>query len=177
MNRFLISILISFTPSMITDAQTDTTTLTRVGDIAPSFRCITDSGISYDLSQLRGKIIMINFFATWCPPCNLELPEMQNRIWNRYKNDNRFVLLVIGREHSNKVVAGFKAEKGYDMHFVADPERQIYSLFANQFIPRNVIIDRDGRIIFQNRGYTVEEFKMIEDILAEKLGQDQINLN
>lgn len=177
MKRFLITVLISYTALMITDAQNDTTTLTRLGDAAPVFTCSTTEGLLFDSSNLKGKIVMINFFATWCPPCNLELPELQERIWNRYKNNDRFILLVVGREHTGKAVSDFKAEKGYNMHFVADPEREIYSLFATQYIPRNVIIDHTGSIVFQNRGYTEQEFKMIEDIISEKLGHKQNNLN
>jgi peroxiredoxin len=170
MNRFIISSLLLFSAVfMITDAQNDTTTLARNGDMSPVFKCVTIDGKIFDLSKLRDKIVMLNFFTTWCPPCNQELPALQENIWKKYRDNEEFVLLVIGREHNNDVVAEFVAEKRFVMPFAADPDRAVYSLFATQYIPRNVIIDRGGKIIFQNRGYTSREFKMIEELLAEKL--------
>jgi len=154
---------------MITDAQTDTTTLLKNGDMVPSFRCKMIDGKTIDTDKLRGKVIMINFFATWCPPCNLELPVLQSDIWNKYRNNPSFVLIILGREHSEKEVADFVKSKNFTMPFAADPDRNIYKLFATQYIPRNVIIDTDGRIIYQNRGYTKEEFDEIEKLIALKL--------
>jgi peroxiredoxin len=169
MRRLFFSILISIVFVMITDAQTDSTTLLNNGDLVPSFKCKTIDGKTIDISKLRGKVIMINFFATWCPPCNLELPVLQSDIWDIHKNDPSFVLIILGREHNEKEVTDFVKSKNFTMPFAADPDRDIYKLFATQFIPRNVIIDRDGRIIYQNRGYAKEEFEEIKKIIAEKL--------
>jgi peroxiredoxin len=154
---------------MITDAQTDSTTLLSNGDAAPFFTCKTIDGKIIDISKLKGKVIMINFFATWCPPCNLELPALQTDIWDKYKNNPSFVLIILGREHNEKEVSDYVKNKNFTMPFAPDPDRNIYKLFATSYIPRNVIIDRDGRIIFQNRGYTKEEFGDIEKLLSEKL--------
>ena len=154
---------------MLTDSQIDPTTLTRVGGIVPAFSCRTTEGRSVDIRKLMGKVIMINFFATWCPPCNQELPVLQNNIWKRYKQHNDFILLVIGREHGEKDINDFAVTKNLAMPFVADPERKIYDLFASKYIPRNVLIDMEGKIIFQNRGYTQEEFGKIENLISENL--------
>jgi len=169
MKKYILSLILSTAIVMITDAQTDTTTLLNNGDILPSFRCKTIDGKNFDTDKLRGKIIMINFFATWCPPCNLELPVLQSAIWDKYKNDPSFVLIILGREHSEKEVADFVKSKNFTMPFAPDPDRSIYKLFATQYIPRNVIIGKDGKIIYQNRGYTKEEFKEIEKLIEEKL--------
>jgi len=154
---------------MLTDAQTDTTTLLKNGDMVPFFTCRTIDGKVIDIGKLRGKIIMINFFATWCPPCNLELPALQSGIWDKYKNNPSFVLIILGREHNEKEVADYVKSKNFTMPFAPDPDRSIYKLFATQYIPRNVIIDRDGRIIFQNRGYSKEDFEELEKLIAVKL--------
>jgi peroxiredoxin len=169
MKKIVLSLLISIGFIMITDAQTDTTTLLKNGDMVPSFKCRTIDGKTIDISKLRGKVIMINFFATWCPPCNLELPVLQSDIWDKYKNNPSFVLIILGREHNEKEVTEFVKSKNFTMPFAADPDRNIYKLFATQYIPRNIIVDRDGRVIYQNRGYTKEEFDEIEKLIAEKL--------
>lgn len=169
MKKAGLLVIISIISVMITDAQTDTTTLLKNGDIVPSFKCKTIDGKTIDIGKLRGKIIMINFFATWCPPCNLELPALQSEIWDKYKNNTEFVLIILGREHSEKEVADFVKRKNYTMPFAADPDRGIYKLFATQYIPRNVIVDRDGRIVYQNRNYVKEEFEGIVKLIDEKL--------
>jgi peroxiredoxin len=157
------------TNAMITNAQTDTTTLINTGDYAPYFKCTLTNGKIFDLNEAKGKVIMINFFATWCPPCNTELPVLQKEIWEKHKNNKDFVLLVLGREHTDKELLDFAGKKGLKLPFGSDKDRKIYSLFATQYIPRNVIIDRDGKVIFQNRGYAEEEFKQIEILLDDKL--------
>jgi len=169
MKKLFVSVFISIVLIMITDAQTDTTTLLKNGDMAPAFSCKTIDGKIFDIAKLKGKVIMINFFATWCPPCNLELPVLQSDVWDKYKNNPSFALIILGREHNEKEVADFVKSKNFTMPFAPDPDRNIYKLFATQFIPRNVIIDRDGKIIYQNRGYTKEEFDEIVKLLAGKL--------
>ena len=169
MKKELISLFACFTAITISSAQSDTSTLTRIGDIAPVFTCKTIDGKTIDISKMQGKIVMINFFATWCGPCNLELPVLQENIWNKYKNDPNFELIILGRQHSETEVRNFVISKKFTMPFVPDPDRKIFSLFATQNIPRNVIIGKDGKIIFQSMGYTPEEFSKIEDLLAEKL--------
>jgi len=151
------------------NAQDDPSTLTKVGDKVPAFTYKTIDGRTVDISKLQGKIVMINFFATWCGPCNLELPVLQKNIWDKYKNRSDFELIILGREHNEAEVGKFVKGKGFTMPFAPDPERKIFSLFATQSIPRNVIVGKDGKIIFQSIGFTPEEFKEIEALLAEKL--------
>jgi len=169
MKKLILSIFTSIAAIMIINAQTDTTTFTKPGDIAPIFTCKTIDGKIIDIGKLKGKIIMINFFATWCPPCNLELPVLQKNIWEKYKDNPGFVLIILGREHSEKEVSDFVKNKNFNMPFAPDPGRAIFKLYASQSIPRNYIIGKDGKIIFQNIGYTEEEFKKLELFLAEKL--------
>ncbi len=162
----LISVIFTLYNS---SAQDDPSTLTRVGDKAPQFSCKSVDGKVVDMSKLQGKIVMINFFATWCGPCMLELPVLQKNIWDKYKNRSDFELIILGREHNETEVSNFVKTKGFTMPFAPDPERKIFSLFATQSIPRNVIVGKDGKIIFQSIGFTPEEFKEIEALLAEKL--------
>ena len=105
---------------------------------------------------------MVNFFATWCGPCNQELPVLQAKVWEKYKNNPDFALIVLGREHSEQEVKDFVKKKNFTMPFAPDPDRGIFKLYASQNIPRNVIIGKDGKIIFQNIGYTKEEFDKID---------------
>jgi peroxiredoxin len=169
MKRIFLSVFIAFALFTVTGAQTDTTTYTKIGDTAPAFSCRTIDGKAIDISKLHGKVIMINFFATWCPPCNQELPVLQKDVWDRYKDNPDFVLVILGREHSEQEVKDFVIKKKFTMPFAPDPGRKIFKLYASQNIPRNVIIGKEGKIIFQSTGYTPEEFKKTETILSEAL--------
>jgi peroxiredoxin len=169
MKKSILSLVAGVITLTAVNGQADPTTLTKVGDKAPAFVCKTVDGKTIDISKLQGKIIMVNFFATWCPPCNLELPVLQKNIWNKYKDNKDFVLIILGREQNEKVVGDFAAVKKFTMPFAPDTDRKIFSLYATQSIPRNVIIGKDGNILFQNIGYSPEEFKKIEQLLAAQL--------
>jgi peroxiredoxin len=169
MNRIFASLIICLTVNCVTFAQSDSTSLTKIGDRAPLFKCRTIDGNTIDMSKLKGKVVMVNFFATWCGPCNKELPVVQKEIWNKYKDNPDFVLVIIGREHSEKEIADFATAKHFNMPFAPDPKREIFKLYATQNIPRNVIIGRDGKIIYQNSGYTEKEFRELEDLLSANL--------
>jgi peroxiredoxin len=169
MKKLILALSAFLTCIISIQGQTDSTTFLRTGDRAPLFRCRTIEGNDFDLSKQGGKFVMINFFATWCGPCNRELPALQEKIWDKYRNNPRFALIVIGRQHTEKEVRDFAENHNFLMPFAPDADRKIFSLFASQNIPRNVIIGPDGKILFQNTGYTAEDFKNIENLLDEKL--------
>ena len=146
----------------------DSTTLTQVGQVAPNFHVETLKGDAFDLHDLTGKVVWINFFATWCPPCKAEMPELEKQIWQRYQEEE-FTVISIGREHTAEELVPFKEDKGLSFPMAPDPERKIYGLYATQFIPRNVLIDKEGKIAYQSRGYTPEEFEVLVEKLEELL--------
>jgi peroxiredoxin len=169
MKAIVLSFLLLIFSYLTGYTQDDPSTLLKNGTAAPVFTCKTIDGKEFDLSKAKGKIVMINFFATWCGPCNQELPVLQEAIWEKYKNDPNFALIVLGREHSEKEVKEFVKKHKFTMPFAPDPGREIFKLYASQNIPRNVIIDKEGKIIFQNIGYTKEDFQVIEKLLKENI--------
>lgn len=112
---------------------------------------------------------MINFFATWCPPCRMELPRVQKEIWQKYKDNPKFTLFVFGREQGWDVILPFKDSNSYTFPILPDEGRKIFSFYATQSIPRNIVIDENGKIIYQSIGYGEKEFKTLLDLLAERL--------
>lgn len=153
----------------ISVAQTDPTTLIKVGSKAPSFTARTIYGKTVDIAKSQGKIIMINFFAIWCGPCKTELPVLQKNIWEKFRYKTDFELIIVGREHTEEEVRAFAENNKFTMPFAPDPDRKIFSLYATQSIPRNIIIGRDGKILFQSMGYSEAEFKKIETLLLQEL--------
>lgn len=129
----------------------------KEGDVAPDFVIKTLDGETRLLSELRGKVVWLNFFATWCPPCRKELPHLQ-KMYDELKDNENFELFVIGREHEAVELRKFKEDQDYTFPFVPDPERVIFSKYADQNIPRNFIVDKEGRIAEASVGFNEDDF-------------------
>jgi peroxiredoxin len=141
----------------------------RIGDAAPPFTLTTADGEEFVQPQ-RGTVVLINFFATWCGPCALELPHIE-KIWTAHKDDERFRLVVIGREESDAVVLQYRRENGYTFPIAADPERKVYSLFAKELIPRTLVISPDGRVVYSQAGFNEAELEKLQEVLREQLAR------
>ena len=144
----------------------DDFTLVKEGEKAPDFTFQTLDGQTKKLSDLKGKVVWINFFATWCPPCRKELPHLQKEVYDKYKDNKNFVLLIFGREHTWDEVNKFKKDQHFTMPFYPDPKREIFSIYAKQNIPRNFIIDKNGKIVVAATGFTEKEFENIKNKVA-----------
>ena len=153
---FVIPLAITFCLS----AQ-DETTLVKVGEMAPNFVIKMEDGTSKQLSDLKGKVVWVNFFATWCPPCRKELPHLEKEVYKAFKSRNDFEVLVIGREHDWATVNKFKKDNNYVLPFYPDAKREIFSKYAKQNIPRNFIIDKNGKIAIASSGFNEKEFNEI----------------
>ena len=167
MNKILLlSIILTLSISLFAQ---DESTLVKIGDNAPEFTYDAGNGVRKSLSDLKGKVVFINFFATWCPPCRKELPQLQKEIFDVYKDNEDFVLLIFGREQNWKTIDEFKEDNNFTMPFYPDLNRKIFSKFATQSIPRNFIIDKEGKIAYSAIGYTEEEFEKLKGALAKEL--------
>lgn len=144
------------------------TTLTRVGQVAPDFTLVDLEGGEFTLSQHQGKIVLLNWFATWCPPCQEEMSELRDRIWHAHAGED-LVMVSIAREETAEVVAPFREKHGAGWRFLIDPERKAYAKYAEAYIPRNHVIGRDGTILFQSDGYEPEDFQALADAVEAAL--------
>ena len=161
---FLISFLFVLSINLLAQ---DEATLVKVGDKAPNFTIESENGKTKQLSDLKGKVVWINFFATWCPPCRQELPHLQKEVYDKLKSNPNFELIILGREHSWEEINKFKTDNKFNMPFFPDLGRKVFSLYANQNIPRNFIIDKEGKIAVASTGFNEKEF---EEIVAKVNG-------
>lgn len=137
------------------------------GQQVPAFTINTGEGQNLSIEDYEGKVVLINFFATWCGPCRKELPFLQKDVFDKYKTKDNFEMMVIGRGHDQKEVDTFKNEQGFSFPMYGDKDKSIYTKFATRYIPRNYIIDADGTIVYASQGFTEEEFDKMVDLLGQ----------
>lgn len=145
--------------------------IVKVGEIAPDFSIRLTDGKTLKLSSLRGKIVMLQFTASWCSVCKKEMPFIESDIWLKHKNNPNFALIAIDRDEPIETVRKFAESTKITYPIGLDPKARIFSLYADPKagITRNVIIDRDGKIVMLTRLYNVDEFvkmtKLIDSLL------------
>ena len=146
----------------------------KIGYIAPDFEMKLTDGTTMKLSDLRGKIVMLQFTASWCGVCRKEMPFIESDIWQRHKNNSDFALLGINRDEPVETVVSFAQKTGVTYPIGLDPKAAIFELYAEKDagITRNVIIGKDGRIAMLTRLYDPEEFnemvRVIDNLLIEE---------
>lgn len=128
-------------------------TLSRVGEAIPFGALRSIGGQTYDL---RGRVVVLDFFATWCPACLAAMPHLEQDIWQRWK-DEGVLLIGVGREHTEGELKGWRPKTPISYPLAADPSREVFSWFASSVIPRCVLIGRDGRIKYQSAGFDPAE--------------------
>ena len=150
-------------------AQTAEDTYTKVGDSVPVFSFEIEKGKLVNIRDFKGKLILINLFATWCPPCNAELPEIQSKIWDKHKDNPNFAFFVFGREEGWEKLLPYKEKKGFTFPILPDLKKDVFSKFAKQYIPRNILIDQNGKIIYQSLGFEEKEFNNLIKLIDNQL--------
>ena len=134
------------------DDDVEATTLVNVGDMAPDFTVTMLDGREYTLSELRGNVVMVCFWATWCPPCRQELAHLQEGVIDHFAGE-KFVVLPISRGEQREVVEKFITDMGYTFGVGLDSDRAIYDLYASNYIPRTFIVNKQGKVVYRNAGY------------------------
>lgn len=109
---------------------------------------LTDlQGRTWKLSDLRGKVVLVNFWATWCPPCRKEMPDL-DALYQRFK-DQGLVILAISDEELEKVKP-FIAERNISYPVMLDPGRKVTELFEIDGIPKSLVYNRSGKLVAQS---------------------------
>src|ERR1700687_426944 len=105
------------------------------------------NGKTWTLKELRGKVVVVNFWATWCPPCRKEMPDLET-LYKQFK-DQGLVILAISDEDAGKV-RPFVAEQKVTYPILLDPGRKVNELFQIDGIPKTFVYDRSGKLVAQS---------------------------
>lgn len=143
------------------------TTLINAGDEAPDFTVEMLDGSKVALSALQGKPTLLIFWATWCPPCRLELSKLQEHIIDRY--GDKINVLPISRGEERAKVEEYISKMGYTFAVGLDGDQSIYRKYATNYIPRCFVIDANGKVLYSGVGYDEAIAKEVEQNIEKAL--------
>ena len=143
------------------------TTLINAGDMAPDFTVEMLDGSKVTLSALQGKPTLLIFWATWCPPCRLELSKLQEHIIDRY--GDKINVLPISRGEERAKVEEYISKMGYTFAVGLDGDQSIYRKYATNYIPRCFVIDAKGKVLYSGVGYDEAIAKEVEQNIEKAL--------
>ena len=147
----------------------------EAGQLPPAidFTLTDQYGNSHTLSDYKGKTVFLNFWATWCPPCRAEMPDIQ-KIYDSYKENGDDSLVVLGvaspgqgQEGSLEEVAGFLEENGYTYPVLMDTTGEQFAAYGVYALPTTFMIDRDGNVFGYVSGQLTEEIML--DIIRQTM--------
>ena len=120
------------------------------GTPAPDFTLNDLDGAPVSLKDFRGKVLVVNFWATWCPPCRVEMPSMQ-RAWAAFQNEGIIFLGIDIGESEDRVVQ-FMADLGLDFPVLLDTESTVTNAWPVKGLPTTVVVDPQGRMVYRAIG-------------------------
>jgi Peroxiredoxin len=142
--------------------------IVSVGEIAPDFEIVHTTGKKEMLSDLRGKVVVLQFTASWCSVCRIEMPHLEKDIYQKYKNED-VVLIGIDRDEPLETVVKFQKDIGTTYPLALDPGAEIFGLFAdkNAGVTRNIVIDQNGKIVYLTRLFEEKEYQEMLKIIDQ----------
>jgi thiol-disulfide isomerase/thioredoxin len=166
MIRALTCFLLLFSPSVILCAQEDTAYSHPLeGKAAPGFQGSSMQGAAISLEALKGKVVVLNFWATWCKPCRMEFGKL-NKLVEKYKGQD-VVFLSITTDSKEEAEALLKKKKLNTT--VIPSSKKILELYKVQMLPTNIVIDKEGKITGALVGYTPEVGEEIGNMIEKCL--------
>ena len=118
---------------------------------APDFTLRTMNGPNLRLAEQRGRVVMVNFWATWCGPCRQEMPQL-DRLYQKYRSSG-FVLLGVNVDDDVRKAADVAGKLGVSFPVLLDTDKAVSRLYDLSTMPSTVLIDREGKVRYVHRGY------------------------
>lgn len=147
--------------------------IVKVGDQVPDFDLQMMDGTTLNIKELQGKVVMLQFTASWCGVCRKEMPHIESEIWQKLKDNPEFALYGIDLKETPEVTAEFAKAIPVTYPLTLDPEGERFALFCDKGagVTRNIILDRTGKIIMLTRLYDEAEFASMVKLINEELAK------
>jgi len=159
-----------FCSLVFAQSEQEAATVIKAGAAMPPFTVKTLDGQTIDSKEFKGKVVLLNFWATWCPPCKKEMPFLQKDVFERFKGKG-FIMIAVSRGEQEAVVKEFIRTHPYTFAIGLDPDSIVYKLFASKFIPRNFVIDKKGIVKLASVGYEEKEFAAMIELIKTELAR------
>ncbi len=154
--------------------------IVKVGDKAADFELVlaNEEGTKVTLEDMKGKVIMLQFTASWCGVCRKEMPFIEEEIWQLHK-DKDFVLIGVDRDEPLEKVQQLAEQTGVTYPLALDPGAEVFQLFATKKsgVTRNVIINPEGEIVYLTRLFEREEFDEMKEVINELIEENEKGKN
>jgi len=141
----------------------------NVGDMSPRLNLNMLDGKTLTNADLKGKVVVLQFTASWCGVCRKEMPHLEKEVWQRFKGEDFLLIAVDLKEPKNKVIP-FIEKTGISYPVAMDKDGSLFEAFTKPKagVTRNIVLDKNGKIIFLSRLFKREEFdRMISTIDKE----------
>ncbi len=173
MDRILIAAMVLLTVGLVwVVAGTMQVRIVNAGDTAPNFSVVTEHGKTITRSDFGGKLLVLNFWATWCPPCVTELPSL-NEFAREYASQG-VVVLGVSIDKNENLYKNFLTQRQVAFDTARDPEADISASYGTFQIPETYLIDRNGKVrekVISNQDWMDPQFlARVKEILASPSG-------
>lgn len=141
--------------------------LVKQGDNLPEIEFTLTDGKTIKTADLKGKVVMLQFTASWCSVCRKEMPHIESEIWQKHKNNKNFALYGIDMDEPVEKVKKFASDMKITYPLALDPAGKIFYTFAAQGagVTRNIIIDKKGKVAYLTRLYKEDEFNEMKEVI------------
>jgi len=142
----------------------------KVGEQAPGLSFSLMDGTLVSNESLKGKVVVLQFTASWCGVCRKEMPHLESEVWQRFKK-NDFILLGIDLKEEPEKVKLFIEQTGISYPMAIDSDGSLFKKFTlpNAGVTRNIVLDKEGKIIFLSRLYERKEFELMIEVIDKEL--------
>lgn len=167
MKKLIFILLLLLVTTLIKAQNDDRGYIVKVGNTAPDIEiCYTD-GTTKKLSDFRGKVVMLQFTASWCGVCRKEMPFIEKDIWLKHKDNPKFALIGIDLQESREKTIQFAKDLKINYPLTLDLQGKSFYAYAEQGagVTRNIIIGPDGKIVYLTRLYNPEEFNAMVKVI------------
>ena len=170
MKNFLTILIVFLSVTVFAQVEKDSGYIVKIGDPAPDINLTLLDGEIVSLNSLRGKVVVLQFTASWCSVCRKEMPHLEKDVWLPNK-DKDFILIGVDYDEPLDKVVAFKEKMQTTYPMALDPGAEIFAQFAKKRsgVTRNVVIDKEGNIAFLTRLFDKDEFNSMKAKIDELL--------